>query len=66
MQTVPVAIDQPFSMRCPAPEEWRGNRGFTTPEGTSVVFIHKGGFIGGASSKEEAIALAHEWLALSK
>ena len=46
----------------PSPERWCGQYNFVTEGGTKVDFIHPAGIIGGTKTKEEAIALAEEWL----
>ena len=62
VQSCPGDPDVKFSMVCPAPERWRGKRDFSTEYGTEVIFVHPAGFIGGAATKEAAMALAKEWL----
>lgn len=60
VQCVPVA-GQAFSQRLPLPVEWAGLRGSDLAALTGVgdaVFCHNGRFIGGAGSREGAIALA--------
>ena len=65
VQAVPVA-GQPFSQRLPLPAAWAGLRGADLAALTGVgdaVFCHNGRFIGGAGSREGAIALARLALA---
>ena len=59
-QCVPDALGS-FGQRKPVPTEWRGLRGKDLQELTGVQtasFCHPAGFIGGADTLEDALALA--------
>lgn len=62
VQSCPGDPEVKFSTVCPAPERWHGKCNFVTEGGVKVNFIHPTGFIGETKTKEEAIALAEEWL----
>lgn len=65
VQTLPASAEDRFSQRCSAPEAWRGLRGDDLVKVcgvTGATFVHAGGFIGGATSKEAAIDLANVWV----
>lgn len=67
-QGVPVA-PRSFETRCSHPEAVRGLRDEALAEATGVedaVFVHPGGFIGGAKSKEGALALARAAIKAAK
>lgn len=58
-----------FAIRCKAPEEWLGKNDFVDEFENNkfkIQFCHKGGFIGGAYSKDDAIKMAHAWIERSK
>lgn len=61
----PAATVFPPKLRIAYPEEWRG-RGEPELQGltgiSDAVFCHRAGFIGGAQTREGAIALAHRLL----
>ena len=65
IQTAPASKEDIFSMRCPAPEHWRGLRDVDI-DGVHLVFCHKGGFIGGAITDDEALNIAFKWIELAK
>jgi uncharacterized UPF0160 family protein len=69
VQTLPGDPDIPFSMKCPAPKEWRGlrNQNLQIKAGgiDDAVFVHAGGFIGGTISCDSAIKLARAWITKS-
>lgn len=50
-----------FGQRKPVPTAWRGLKGVELQEATGIktaTFCHPGGFIGGAYTLEDALALA--------
>lgn len=58
-----------FAIRCKAPEEWLGKNNIADKFGNDkfeILFCHKGGFIGGAITKDDAIKMAHAWIERSK
>lgn len=58
-----------FAIRCKAPEEWLGKNNITDKFGNDkfeILFCHKGGFIGGTVTKDDAIRMAHAWIERSK
>lgn len=58
-----------FAIRCKAPEEWLGKNNITDKFGNDkfeILFCHKGGFIGGTVTKDDAIKMAHAWIERSK
>ena len=58
-----------FAIRCKAPEEWLGKNNIVDKFGNDkfeILFCHKGGFIGGAVTKDDAIKMAHAWIERSK
>jgi uncharacterized UPF0160 family protein len=68
VQTLPEDYKVPFSMKCPAPEEWRGLSGIELQNKCCIddaVFVHAGGFIGGTTTQDSAIQLAKAWIAKS-
>ena len=68
VQTIPDNVDNPQSMRCPAPSSVRGKRDAELAEMTGiadVTFVHPAGFTGGAKSEEGAVALAKWWVSNS-
>lgn len=59
-QGIPVSSDA-FEVRCKVPAEWLGKRDEELQEVCGIsdaMFVHPGGFIGGAKSFEGAMALA--------
>ncbi len=57
-----------FAQRLPLPEGWAGLQGEKLAEASGVedaVFVHLRRFVGGAKSREGAIAMAHKALAAS-
>lgn len=58
-----------FAIRCKAPEEWLGKNDVVDEFENNkfkIQFCHKGGFIGGAYTKDDAIKMAHAWIERSK
>lgn len=66
IQSLNKGVEKDFSMRSPAPEEWRGNRDFTTARGNPVVFCHATGFLTVTVTRETAIAVANEIIEWNK
>lgn len=65
IQCVPESADS-FISRKPLPELWRGIRDEALSTLTGIegcIFVHQSGFIGGNSSKEGALKMAHVALA---
>lgn len=59
-QGIPVSSDA-FEVRCKVPEAWLGKRDEELQEATGIadaMFVHPGGFIGGAKSFEGAMKMA--------
>ena len=66
VQTFPKNPEVRQSMRCPAPEEWRGLKGEDLVSLTGIpdlVFVHGTGFIGGAGTRKSALHMAERWIA---
>lgn len=66
VQTPPLSLEEFTSMRCPAPAKARALSGEALKSLTGVddaEFVHAAGFIGGASTREGAEALARWWIA---
>ena len=60
VQAVPESPES-FATRKGLPAPWRGLRDAALAEAAGVpgaIFVHAGGFIGGAATKEGALALA--------
>ncbi|KAJ3219831.1 hypothetical protein HDU67_009019 [Dinochytrium kinnereticum] len=60
VQAVPITPDS-FESRKPLPEPWRGLRDDALSEKTGIpgcIFVHASGFIGGNSTKENALRMA--------
>lgn len=60
VQALPSEKDNPFSMRCPFPETWRGRRNFpvqTVNREINVIFAHANGFLCVVENRDDALAL---------
>lgn len=67
IQAVPVSSSS-FTSRLPLPEAWRGVRDQALSDLTGIegcIFVHAGGFIGGAKTYDSALALATQALELA-
>jgi uncharacterized UPF0160 family protein len=66
VQTLPENLENRFSMKCPAPEKWRGLIGYSLRNKCGInnaTFIHISGFIGGTTTADAAVQLARAWIA---
>lgn len=66
VQCVPEAPDS-FISRKPLPEPWRGIRDEELSKLSGIagcIFVHQSGFIGGNTTREGALEMAHKALAV--
>lgn len=66
VQSFPKFPEARQSIRCPAPEGWRGMRDEGLQKLTEIpeaLFVHDTGFIGGTKTKDAAIRMAEKWIA---
>lgn len=66
IRTMPGSLTDAMKGKCNAPEAWRGVSKELLPELTGVAtatFVHATGFLGATITKEDALQLAHNWVA---